>query len=508
MTSPFRTRAPSCDSAQVTTPARSDLVVDSSTSRRAWLASLSSVPRSSVRVSSATLRRGLGVGSLRPQLVQLDAGLGQGQLGAAERVAREQPLGDQRPVAGQPGLGRLDLELLDGDLAVESASEVSSVRRCCGLLVLLHLEIALQLVERQHRLAGVELDDGVAALDARAGPLQDAQHAGVHRAGEHALDLGDDGARGHDHRLDRAGRHAGGADAGARHAGPQQVGQPRDEQHHADDRHGGDHDADAHPAASFGGSDLAIHAGRLVKARARSRRLRINDLRDVARRPGVQLRTNGRPKSDDPTGDAPTAPLELSTPSSARHLHRVAAVSREVSHSHHCSCGVTLAFFNAGGRTEHAATVASSAIATRRNDTLMSLAQGPIRNTSATGHRGTQPARKDPLGRRSLQSWRSGACESRGPSGGSQAPPSWRWRCRPRRVTGRRARTSRDAIDLQERHRRRGAQRHGPGSASAPARRTEPRQVQRVRGRRPPGHRLLRDQRGAARPGAPASTAA
>ena len=59
------------------------------------------------------------------------------------------------------------------------------------------------------------------------------------------------------------------------------------------------------------------------------------------------------------------------------------------------------------------------------------------------------------------------------------------------------------AIDLQERRRRRGAQRHGPGSASAPARRTESRQVQRLRGRRPPGHRLLRDQRSAARPGAP-----
>ncbi len=58
------------------------------------------------------------------------------------------------------------------------------------------------------------------------------------------------------------------------------------------------------------------------------------------------------------------------------------------------------------------------------------------------------------------------------------------------------------AIDLQERDRRRGAQRHGPRSASEAARRTESRKIQRLRGRHPAGHRLLRDQRRAARPGA------
>ena len=47
MTSPRRTSAPSCDSTQVSTPSRSDFVVERSSSRRACAASLSSEPRSS-----------------------------------------------------------------------------------------------------------------------------------------------------------------------------------------------------------------------------------------------------------------------------------------------------------------------------------------------------------------------------------------------------------------------------------------------------------------------------
>ena len=57
-------------------------------------------------------------------------------------------------------------------------------------------------------------------------------------------------------------------------------------------------------------------------------------------------------------------------------------------------------------------------------------------------------------------------------------------------------------IHVQERRRRGRAQRDGPRSAGPTPRRPRPRPVQRLRGRRPPGHRLLRDQRGAARPGA------
>ncbi len=49
MTSPRRTSAPSCDSTHVSTPSRSDFVVDRSSSRRACAASLSSEPRSSDR---------------------------------------------------------------------------------------------------------------------------------------------------------------------------------------------------------------------------------------------------------------------------------------------------------------------------------------------------------------------------------------------------------------------------------------------------------------------------
>src|SRR5204863_9568453 len=59
---------------------------------------------------------------------------------------------------------------------------------------------------------------------------------------------------------------------------------PGEEQHHRHDRHGGDHHADADPAASFGGGNLAIHAGPLVKPRARSREAgvtTVNDLRAV-----------------------------------------------------------------------------------------------------------------------------------------------------------------------------------------------------------------------------------
>ena len=54
MTSPRRTNAPSCDSTQVRTPSRSDLVVDRSRSRRACAASLSRDPRSSPSPSSWT----------------------------------------------------------------------------------------------------------------------------------------------------------------------------------------------------------------------------------------------------------------------------------------------------------------------------------------------------------------------------------------------------------------------------------------------------------------------
>ena len=172
------------------------------------------------------------------------------------------------------------------------------------------------------------------------------------------------GARGHDHRVDGAGRHAGGADAGARHAGPQQVGQPGEEQHHRQDRHDGDHDADADPAASFGGGNLAIHASRIVKARARSRApgsATYQRLTGGRRRPAsssvrtvVRKRTPHRRRGD--AGRWSCRHIPGAPPPSRR------GRSREVSQSHHCSCGVTLAFFNAGGRTEHAATVASTAL--------------------------------------------------------------------------------------------------------------------------------------------------
>ena len=377
MTSPLRTRAPSCDSAQVTTPARSDLVVDSSTRR--WRLAGFLVQRAALERQGVErhLGRGLGVGSLRPQLLQLDAGLGQGQLGAAERVAREQPLGDERPVAGQPGLGGLDLELLDGNLAVELGERGLERQALLGLFVLLHPEIALQLVERQHRLAGVELDDGVAALDAGAGQLQDPQHAGVHRAGEDALDLGDDGARGHDHRVDGAGRHAGGADAGARHAGPQQVGQPRQEQHHGQDRHDGDHDADADPAASFGGGNLAIHASRIVKARARSRApgsATYQRLTGGRRRPASSsVRTVVRNRTTRPATRR-RGPLELSTRFSARRLHRVAAVPAKSANLTTVRVASLLRSSMQEGERNTPPRSPPTAPRTRRNDTLMSLA--------------------------------------------------------------------------------------------------------------------------------------
>ena len=119
-----------------------------------------------------------------------------------------------------------------------STSDFSSVSRVCACWFSLILQVLDELVERQHRFADVELDDRVAALRVGARPLQDPQHARVERAREHALDLGDDRARRHDDRVDRAGRDAGRADARAAHRRPQPAGQPDDEQRHNQERDG------------------------------------------------------------------------------------------------------------------------------------------------------------------------------------------------------------------------------------------------------------------------------
>ena len=185
MTSPRRTSAPSCDSTQVSTPSRSDFVVDRSSSRRACAASLSSEPRSSARPSSCTLVGALRVGPLLPELRQLDLRLLDRQLGAAQRLAREQALLEQLLIAVEPRLRRLQLERLDLEPSVEIDERLLERQPRLRLLVLLDLEVLDDLVERQHRLADVELDDRVALLQMGAGPLQDAR-ARARRAGSRA----------------------------------------------------------------------------------------------------------------------------------------------------------------------------------------------------------------------------------------------------------------------------------------------------------------------------------
>ena len=86
------------------------------------------------------------------------------------------------------------------------------------------------LLDGEHRLARVELDDRLAGLQLRTRALEDPEDAGVDRARQHLLDLRQHRARGGDHRLDRAGVHARRAHAGARDRRADPAGPP-DEDH-------------------------------------------------------------------------------------------------------------------------------------------------------------------------------------------------------------------------------------------------------------------------------------
>ncbi len=185
MTSPRRTSAPSCDTTQVSTPSRSDFVVERSSSRRACAASLSSEPRSSAEPFELHAGGALGVLALVAELRELDLRLLDRELRAAQRLAREQAFLEQLLIAFEPRLRRLQLERLDLEPAVEIDQRFLERQPGLRLLVVLDLEVLDDLVEREHRLADVELDDRVALFQVRAGPLRGCA-ARARRAGSRA----------------------------------------------------------------------------------------------------------------------------------------------------------------------------------------------------------------------------------------------------------------------------------------------------------------------------------
>lgn len=115
-------------------------------------------------------------------------------------------------------------------------------------------------------------------MELRTRTLKDAQHAGVERAGEHALDVGHDRAARGDHGFDGARDDVRGADAGTGDGWPNPAGQRRQDGVDDDDRASDPGDAaKAIPALDFRGQG-AIHAA----AQSRSMPPRVshgNDLR-------------------------------------------------------------------------------------------------------------------------------------------------------------------------------------------------------------------------------------
>ena len=84
--------------------------------------------------------------------------------------------------------------------------------------------------------AGIEFDDGIAALQVGAGTLKQLEHPGILRTGQHPFDLWRHRPGRHDHSLDRTGCSGRRADRRAAHGGPQPAREPGDEHANDDDR--------------------------------------------------------------------------------------------------------------------------------------------------------------------------------------------------------------------------------------------------------------------------------
>ena len=232
---------------------------------RRLLVERSALERESLQLHGRSLLR---VAPLLPQLRQLDLRLLDRQLGTAQRLAGIEPLFEQLTIRIEPGLRRLELEGLHLEASIEIDERFLERQPRLRLLVLLDLEILDDLVERQHRLADVELDDGIALLQMGARPLQDLEHARVERAREHSLHFGHDRAGGRDDGLDGTCGDRRRADARTRERGPNPPGQRRE--NHGNE-HGRDDDFQHAPQALLRfdtRGKRTIHAAIMTKGRA------------------------------------------------------------------------------------------------------------------------------------------------------------------------------------------------------------------------------------------------
>ena len=200
-------------------------------------------------------------------------------------------------LAFEPRLRGLELERLDLQAAVEIDQRLLERQPGLRLLVVLDLEVLHDLLERQHRLADVELHHRIALFQVRARPLEDPQHARVERAREHALDLGGDRAGRHDDRLDGPRRDPGGADPRAVDRRAHPARKPDDDQRQDQNRH---RDLEHPPAAILSSnfwSERAVHTIALINGRAVAG-LELQRLRGRAVMVVVRDRTKGCSEAD------------------------------------------------------------------------------------------------------------------------------------------------------------------------------------------------------------------
>ena len=220
------TETPSSVITHVRTPARSARGEARSSCRRASTSSPRSLaisrsrPASSARVASCALSR-----SAR-SLLQLDGRLRRGELGLLQEFLREQPLARQLLVALQLRFERGQLQCLHVGPAFDVDEALLQREPLLHLRVGLDRQVLRQFVDREPRLADVELKDRLAGGQLRARAFDDAQHAGLDRAGDHLLDFRHHHARRADGGVDRAALDDRRADGVAAQAGGEQSGQP------------------------------------------------------------------------------------------------------------------------------------------------------------------------------------------------------------------------------------------------------------------------------------------
>ncbi|CAN5685944.1 hypothetical protein BH24ACI4_BH24ACI4_23620 [soil metagenome] len=88
-------------------------------------------------------------------------GLLDGQLRPAESITREQPVLEQLRLPLEACLGGFELQRLHLEAPVQVNERLLECQPCLRLLVLLDLQVLDHSLERQHRFADVELDDGI-----------------------------------------------------------------------------------------------------------------------------------------------------------------------------------------------------------------------------------------------------------------------------------------------------------------------------------------------------------